>query len=445
MAVKISSAQESLGKGALLRALGHRNYRLFFLGQSISLVGTWMQQTAVLWLAYRLTQSALVPGVVTFCGQIPTFFLAPVFGVLTDRWNRHRTLVATQVLAMLQAVALFGLTATDQITVGALVLLSLALGIINALDMPVRQAFLVEMIEKRDDLNNAIALNSTMVNGARLLGPATAGFLIGWLGEWWCFLLNALSFVPVVAALLAMRIPQLAPRSVRASVWQELHEGVRYAFGFPPIRDILLLLSLISIGGMPLLVLMPVFASQILHGNAYTFGLLSAALGLGAFLGGLLLAMRESVLGLGRHVALSSAGFGVALLLFAASRSQALSVVALIVAGYAMISQMAASNTILQTIVEDDKRGRIMSFYAVAFRGTAPMGSLLAGVAASYLGVALTTAVGGLACLMGALVFGYRLRRLRLLVRPIYQRMGILPQTPSGSEPGSELTVPPGS
>lgn len=429
--------------GAVLRALGHRNYRLFFFGQSISLIGTWMQQTAVLWLAYRMTGSAFVPGLVTFCGQIPTFFLAPVFGVLTDRWNRHRTLVATQVLSMLQAVALFALTAVGGLTVWQLVLLSLMLGIINALDMPVRQAFLVEMVETRDDLSNAIALNSTMVNGARLLGPATAGFLIGWLGEWWCFLLNAVSFVPVVVALVAMHVRTPEPRDGRPSVLEELREGVVYAFGFPPIREILLLLSLVSMGGMPLLVLMPVFASQILHGSAYTFGLLSAALGLGALVGGLLLAMRKSVLGLGRHVAMSTAGFGLAMLLFALSHWLLLSLVAMVVAGYSMISQMAASNTILQTIVDDDKRGRVMSFYAVAFRGTAPVGSLLAGVAASYWGVAVTTAFGGLACLAGALVFGWRLRTLRRFVRPIYQRMGLLPQTPSGSEPGSELTLPP--
>ena len=444
MAVRNSiPGEERAGQGALLRALGHRNYRLFFVGQSISLIGTWMQQTAVLWLAYRMTQSAFVPGLVTFCGQIPTFFLAPVFGVLTDRWNRHRTLVATQVLSMLQAVALFSLTAVNLMTVAQLVLLSLVLGIINALDMPVRQSFLIDMVEERGDLSNAIALNSTMVNSARLLGPATAGFLIGWLGEWWCFLLNALSFVPVVAALLAMRVGKPALRSTRPGVLQDLREGVVYAFGFPPIRDILLLLGLMSMGGMPLLVLMPVFASQVLHGGAYTFGLLSAALGLGAFVGGLLLAMRKSVLGLGRHVARSSAGFGLAMLLFAISHSQAVSVLALIVAGYSMISQMAASNTILQTIVEDDKRGRVMSLYAVAFRGTAPIGSLLAGAAASHLGVAVTTALGGLACLAGALVFHRRLGTLRTMIRPIYQRMGILPQTPSGSEPGSELTVPP--
>jgi MFS family permease len=437
---------EPSGAGAstlrlLSRALRHRNYRLFFAGQSVSLIGTWLTRVATSWLVYRLTGSAMVLGIVGFVGQIPTFIFAPLAGVWVDRVNRHRALLATQVLAMIQSALLAALTLTHSITVGLVLVLQCAQGIINAVDMPARQAFVVEMIEDRRDLPNAIALNSSMVNAARLLGPSIAGVLIAGVGEGACFSIDALSYVAVIISLVIMRVAPRPNVQHPRRVLVELAEGFRYAAGSVPIRSVLLLLALVSLMGMPYAVLMPAVASEVLHGGPGTLGLLMASSGLGALAGALYLASRQSVLGLGRIIALCSAGFGAGLIAFSRSRDLWLSVLLMAPTGMAMMVQMAASNTVLQTIVDEDKRGRVMSFYAMAFFGTAPIGSLFAGVVASRFGAPAAILAGGIACVAGAIAFFKALPAVRAATRPIYVRLGILPDS-AGSVP-SELTAPP--
>ncbi len=426
----------------MLRALKHRNFRLFFFGQSISLIGTWMQQVAMIWLVYRLSNSAFLLGLVGFCSQIPSFFLAPVAGVFTDRWKLHRTILLTQSLAMCQALMLAVLILTGTIAVWHVLALSVCMGLITAFDIPARQAFLIQMVEGRENLTNAIGLNSSMFNGARLVGPAIAGFLIAAVGEGVCFLLNALSYVAVLAALLAMRLPPQAAVKPPQHVLQELKEGFRYAFGFLPIREILMLLALVNMAAMPLTVLLPVFAKIVLHGGPDTLGLLTAAMGLGALMGALSLASRKSVLGLGRQIAWASAVFGLSLIAFSFSCVLWLSMLLLVTSGFAVMMETAASNTILQTIVVDDKRGRVMSFYAMTFLGAAPLGSLLAGSLASHLGVACVVQLAGVMCIMGSLVFAWRLPAMRKIIRPIYQRIGILPDVTAGIPCEAEVTVP---
>jgi len=437
---------EPSGAGAstlrlLSRALRHRNYRLFFAGQSVSLIGTWLTRVATSWLVYRLTGSAMVLGIVGFVGQIPTFIFAPLAGVWVDRVNRHRALLATQVLAMIQSALLAALTLTHSITVGLVLVLQCAQGIINAVDMPARQAFVVEMIEDRRDLPNAIALNSSMVNAARLLGPSIAGVLIAGVGEGACFSIDALSYVAVIISLVIMRVAPRPNVQHPRRVLVELAEGFRYAAGSVPIRSVLLLLALVSLMGMPYAVLMPAVASEVLHGGPGTLGLLMASSGLGALAGALYLASRQSVLGLGRIIALCAAGFGAGLIAFSRSRDLWLSVLLMAPTGMAMMVQMAASNTVLQTIVDEDKRGRVMSFYAMAFFGTAPIGSLFAGVVASRFGAPAAILAGGIACVAGAIAFFKALPAVRAATRPIYVRLGILPDS-AGSVP-SELTAPP--
>jgi MFS family permease len=432
------------GLSFMVRALRHRNYRLFFSGQIISLIGTWMTRIATSWLVYRLTGSALLLGLVGFAGQIPSFLLAPVAGVLVDRWNRHRLLVVTQVLAMVQSAALAVLALTGVINVWHVLGLSLFQGLINAFDMPARQAFVVEMVEKREDLANAIALNSSMVNAARLLGPSLGGVIIAAVGEGWCFALDAASYLAVIASLLLMRIagrPRSAAKGAR--VLPELRAGLAYVTGSPPIRSILLLLALVSLVGMPYTVLMPVFASKILQGGPHTLGFLMAATGVGALLGAVFLAGRRSVLGLGKIIPLMSACFGAGLIGFSLSRSLWLSIPLLLLTGLGFMVQMAASNTLLQTLVDDDKRGRVMSFYTMAFMGTTPFGSLLAGTLADRIGAPRTLLLGGAGCIAAALWFAWLLPGLRENVRPIYIRMGILPEVAEGIRSATQLTVPP--
>jgi MFS family permease len=356
------------------------HYRLFFAGQSISLIGTWMTRIATSWLVYKLTGSALLLGVVGFAGQIPTFLLSPFAGVLVDRWNRHRLLVVTQVLAMLQSLALGVLALTGLLNIRDVVLLSLFQGVINAFDMPARQTFVVEMVERREDLANAIALNSSMVNTARLLGPSIGGVIIAALGEGWCFIIDGVSYLAVVASLLAMTIPpQAALKAVESGVLKQLREGWNYASGFAPVRNILLLLALLSLVGMPYTVLMPVFANRILHGGPYTLGWLMAASGVGALAGAMFLAARTTVVGLGKFIPVMAGVFGAGLIAFSFSHFIWLSLILMVMTGLGFMVQMAVSNTLLQTIVDEDKRGRVMSFYTSAFMGTAPFGSLLAG------------------------------------------------------------------
>ena len=423
-----SHRADANGLRLVFRALSHRNYRLFFGGQGISLIGTWMQQIAMNWLVYRLTQSALLLGIVGFTSRIPTFLLASLAGVLADRWNRHRVLVATQTLSMIQAMILAVLVLTGTIAVWHIIVLSLFLGLINALDIPTRQSFVVEMIEKKEDLGNAIALNSSMVNGARLLGPSLAGILIAALGEGLCFLLNGISFIAVILALLAMEIKP-KQREIRSSeVFQGLKEGFSYAFGFAPIRSVLLLLALVSLMGMPFAVLMPIFAEKILNGGARALGFLMGATGVGAIIGSIYLASRRTVLGLGRIIVISSSLFGIGLIAFSLSRLFWLSLLMMLLIGFGMMVEMASSNTILQTIVEEDKRGRVMSFYTMAFMGMVPFGSLLAGSLANRIGAPKTVMIGGIACILGSALFAKRLPSLRRMARPIYVEKGIIPE-----------------
>ena len=427
---------------AMGRALRHRNYRLFFLGQGTSLIGTWLTRVATAWLVYRLTGSALLLGLVGFAGQIPTFLLAPLAGVLVDRWNRHRVLVATQALAMLQS-ALLAFFALTHITVWHILALAAFQGLINAFDTPARQAFVVEMIEAREDLANAIALNSSMVNAARLIGPSVAGLLIAAVGEGWCFAIDAVSYLAVIASLLAMRLrprPRVAPTR---HIWGDLHEGFQYVRRFAPIRAILLLLAFISFTAMPYTVLMPIFASEVLHGGPNTLGLLMAATGVGAVVGALWLASRRGVLGLGRTLSWAAAAFGAGLIAFALSRWLWLSAVLLAVTGGGMMVHMAASNTLLQTLVDEDKRGRVMSFYTMAFFGMAPFGSLIGGWLGGRIGAPATVALGGAATLVAVGLFVRKLPELRRQARPVYVRLGILPEIAEGLNRSAELTSPP--
>jgi MFS family permease len=423
----------------MLRALRHRNYRLFFTGQSISMIGTWMQMVAMSWLVYRLTGSTWLLGVVVFASQFPTFLIAPFAGVLADRWNRRRLLLCTQTLAMLQAAVLACIVLTETAQVWQIIALSVLLGIINAFDIPVRQSFVVELVEDREHLGNAIALNSSMVTGARLIGPAVAGVLIASIGEGWCFILNAVSFLAVIMTIAAMRLAPKEPRGEKRHALHELHEGFRYAYGFAPIRSILLLMMLISFAGMPYAVLMPVFAGNVLHGGAHTYGFLMAASGLGALASTVSLASRPSVLGLGRVIAIAAGIFGLGIAAFALSRIMLLSLLFLALAGFGSMALIASSNTILQTIVDDDKRGRLMSFFTMSFMGTTPFGSLLAGMGAERIGAQHTLLLGGTACLAGGLLFARRLPSLRDEVRPIYRRLGIIPEPPTDFDESAEL------
>jgi len=426
---------------SIVRALRHRNFRLFFVGQGISLVGTWMQRVAVGWLVYRLTGSAFLLGVVQFAGQIPTFLLAPFAGVLADRWSRHRLLIVVQSLAAVQALILAYLVLTETITVWQVIVLSIVLGLVNAFDMPVRQSFMVEMIEEKKDLGNAIALNSSMVNIARLLGPSVAGILISAAGEGVCFFVNGISYVPVIASLLLMKIAPRNSEAHESRVWQELKDGFGYVSGFEPIGAILLMLALVSLMGMSYPTLMPVFARDVLHGGSDSLGFLMGSSGVGALAGALYLASRRTVLGLGKLIPLSASVFGLGLIGFAVSRVLAASLVLMVVTGFGQIVQMAASNTLLQTLVDDDKRGRVMSFYTMAFMGMAPIGSFMAGVLASRIGAPLTVLLGGLGCLIGAVIFARRLPRLRDKVRPVYASMGIIPAITTGIDVASELSL----
>ena len=434
------------GMAFMFRALGHRNYKLFFSGQSVSMIGTWMTRIAMSWLVYRLTGSALLLGVVGFAGQIPSFLLAPFAGVIVDRWNRHHLLVATQFLAMIQSLALAVLALTGYIQIWHVIALSIFQGLVNAFDMPARQAFVVEMVENREDLPNAIALNSSLVNAARLLGPSIAGVVIAAVGEGWCFFIDGVSYIAVIASLLAMKVAPSAIKAVKkTNVLQQFREGWDYVYGFPPISKILLLLAFVSLVGMPYSVLMPIFATDILHGGSHTLGFLMAASGVGALCGAVFLAARKIVVGLGRYIPRMAGLFGIGLIGFSISRVEWLSMILMVVTGLGFMVQMATSNTIIQTIVDEDKRGRVMSFYTMAFMGTAPFGSLLAGSLAAQIGAPNTLLIGGVCCVLGAVWFQRALPRLRQFVRPIYIEKGILPEMQRGIFDTAELSVPPES
>lgn len=429
---------------AMGRALAHRNFRLYVFGQAVSFVGTWMQQIGLSWLVYDLTDSALLLGAVAFAGQIPTFFVAPAGGVLTDRWDRRTTMIVTQSICMLLAIVLTALAVSGRIQVWQIFVLASLQGIVNAFDMPNRQAFLVDMIADRRNLPNAIALNSSVVNGSRLIGPFLAGLVIAAWGTTACFAINAASFLATIGAALLMR--NLPRREVvpGMSIGRGLVEGVAYAFGFRPIRSILLMIALVSMMGMPLSTLLPVYAEDILKGGPSLLGVLAGASGIGALGSAIYLASRESVLGLGKKIVATTAALGVLMIAFGWSTSIALSLPILVGTGFCMMFQMAANATMLQTIVDEDKRGRVMSLYTTAFMGTAPIGSLLAGVVADRFGAPVALTVGGIACLLGALQLYRGLPAIREQIRPIYQRLGILSLPVAvGAETAAELQVPP--
>ncbi|HWF07730.1 MAG TPA: MFS transporter [Bryobacteraceae bacterium] len=411
-----------------VRALRSRNYRLFFSGQIISLVGTQMTRVAMSWLVYRLTSSAVLLGVVSFASMIPTFLLGPIAGVWVDRWDRHRTLVWTQSLSMIQSLALAALALTGTAKIWEIICLALMQGLVNAFDMPARQSFVVQMVDRREDLGNAIALNGSMVNAAGLVGPAIAGVLIAAVGEGYCFLADGLSYIAVIISLLSMKIAVPQARRAQREIGHELREGWQYVRGSLPIRSILINLGLVSMFGMSYSVLMPVFAVDVMHGGPNTLGFLMSAVGVGALVGTISLTMRKTIVGLGRRIAIATALCGAALIAFGFSRLLLVSLAILPFLGFGLMQQMAPSNTILQTIVDDEKRGRVMSFYSMAFLGMAPFGSLLAGNLAAKLGAPRTVMINGVVCLIGSLWFRWRLPAIRQVVRPIYVRMGILPE-----------------
>ncbi|MEH1815216.1 MAG: MFS transporter [Nostoc sp.] len=413
-------------KKPLLPALRSRNYQLFFAGQGISLIGTWMTQLATIWLVYDLTKSPLMLGVVGFSSQIPNFFLAPFGGVFVDRFSRYRTLIGTQILAMIQSLTLAALALTGVIEVWHIIALSLLQGFINALDAPARQAFVPELVERREDLANAIAINSTMVNGARLIGPAIGGLLIARVGTGYCFLIDGLSYVAVIAALLAMQVKPWKNSVTDGNPLQKVKEGFVYAFSFPPIRSILLLSALVSLMGLQNTILVPVIAEQVLKGGAESLGFLMAASGVGALTGGIYLATRQTILGIGKLIALAPAILGTGLIAFSFSRFLPLSLFTMLFVGLGTILQIAASNTFLQTIVEDDKRGRLMSLYTMSFLGMIPVGNLLGGLLASHIGAPNTLIIDGIACILGSIIFSRQLPALRKIMRPIYEQKGII-------------------
>ncbi len=418
-----------------LRALRHRNFRLFFAGQLISLTGTWMQQVAQSWLIYRLTHSALLLGAIGFAGQIPSLFFGPFGGHVADRYDRRRVLVLTQSASMILAFVLAALTLTNVIREWEIFMLAALLGIVNAFDVPVRQAFLVQMVE-REDLMNAIALNSSMFNGARIVGPAIAGLLVAAIGEGWCFFANAVSYIAVIIGLLMMSLPRLVPQSISGSPWENIVEGFHYVATTTPIRALLLLLGLVSFAGMPYTVLMPVFADQILHQGARGLGILMGASGIGALVGSVMLAMRSSVRGLGRWVAIASFAFGASALAFAFSKNFVLSIIVLVPLGISMMVQMASSNTLIQSMVRDELRGRVMSVYTMMFVGLGPIGALVAGSMAEHAGAPRTVAAGAVLTILGSIVFAIRLPQLRGEARAL-----IIAQQSGAGEPVEQATA----
>ena len=412
------------------RALRHRNFQLFFAGQLISLIGTWMQSVAQSWLVYRLTGSVVLLGLIGFASQIPVFFIAPFGGAIADRNNRQRILVMTQTAAMILASILAGLTLANVVQEWEIFVLAALLGIVNAFDIPTRQAFVVDMVGK-DDLLNAIAFNSSIFNGARIVGPAIAGILVAAVGEGWCFFINAVSYLAVIAGILMMRVN--APiRPPRGSTFANIAEGFRFVWQTAPISALLMLLGLVSLMGMPYAVLMPIFADKILGGGASSLGFLMGASGAGALIAALTLATRRSIKGLGRWVAYASAGFGISLILFSLSQNFWLSALLLVPVGFAMMIQMSSSNTLIQAMVPDDLRGRVMSVYSMMFMGMAPLGALLAGTLAGYLGAPKTVALGGAVCVIGSLLFGWRLPSLRNEAREIIVSLQMAGGDPSG-------------
>jgi MFS family permease len=435
---------------AVGRALRHRNFQLFFSGQLISLIGTWMQTVAQSWLVYRLTGSGLLLGSAGFASQIPVFLIAPIGGIVADRSNRKHVVIATQIASMLLAFVLAALTLTNHVRVWHVFVLAALLGVVNAFDIPGRQSFLVDMVGK-EDLMNAIALNSSMFNGARVIGPAVAGVLLARLGEGWCFFANGVSYIAVIAGLMLMKVHAPARVSAKTSPWEHIVEGFQFVNRTAPIRALLLLLGVVSVAGMPYSVLMPIFADKILHRGgqelasligshdlgAVRLGILMGASGVGALLGALTLAVRSGVKGLGTWVSVCCAGFGISLMLFSFSTSFWISVILLLPVGYFIMLQMASSNTLIQIMVPDALRGRVMAVYSMMFMGMAPIGALLGGALSDRLGAPRTVAIGGLASVLGAWWFSVQLPKIRVEARKL-----IMAQAMAGGEPSEEMTAP---
>lgn len=418
----------------MFSALRHRNYRVFIMGQLVSLIGTWMQSVAQSWLVYRMTGSAVLLGTVGFASQFPIFLLAPVGGVVADRRERRRILLVTQSAMMVLALVLAALTLSGRIEVWHLLVIAALAGIANGFDIPTRQAFVVELVERRD-LLNAIALNSSMFNGARIIGPAVAGVVVAAVGEGWCFFANGVSYLAVLGGLLSLRLPPREPRGERPSPFAEVVEGFRFVVHTAPIRALLMLLGLVSLTGMPYAVLMPVVAEDVLHAGASGLGLLMGASGMGALAGALFLARRNSLRGLGRWIAIAALSFGLSLIAFSLSRRFWLSVVLLLPVGFSMLLQMSSSNTLIQSMVPDRLRGRVMSVYSMMFMGMAPLGALSAGTVAQWLGAPTTIAIGGAVSMLGALVFW----RMLPALRPEARRL-IVAQEAQGGAPAAERT-----
>jgi len=435
---------------AVGRALRHRNFQLFFSGQLISLIGTWMQTVAQSWLVYRLTGSGLLLGSVGFASQIPVFLFAPIGGITADRTNRRHVVIATQTASMILAFILSALTLTHRVHVWHIFVLAALLGVVNAFDIPGRQSFLVDMVGK-EDLMNAIALNSSMFNGARVIGPAVAGIVVARIGEGWCFFANGVSYIAVIIGLLMMNVHAPARVSPNISPYDHVIEGFQFVRRTAPIRALLLLLGLVSIVGMPYVVLMPIFAAKILRTGGQEFatligshdlgavrlGILMGATGVGALLGALTLAVRSGVKGLGRWVAVCCAGFGLSLVLFALSKWFWVSVLLLLPVGYFIMLQMASSNTLIQVMVPDALRGRVMAVYSMMFMGMAPLGALLGGALSDRLGAPLTIVIGGFASVAGGVWFATRLPKIRVEARRL-----ILAQQMAGGAPAEEMSAP---
>jgi MFS family permease len=427
--------RNQIALSATLRALRHRNFQLFFSGQLISLIGTWMQTVAQSWLVYRLTGSSLLLGSVGFASQFPVFVVAPLGGIVADRHNRQRVVIATQIAAMILALILAALTLTGRVQVWHIFVLAALLGVVNAFDIPGRQSFLVDMVGK-EDLMNAIALNSSMFNGARIIGPAIAGVLVARIGEGWCFFVNGVSYIAVIVGLFMMRVPPQARRSTEVSPMAHMIEGFRFVLHSAPMRSILILLGLVSLVAMPYTVLMPIFDDRILHGGARGLGILMGATGVGALLGALTLAARTGVHGLGRWVAFSCAGFGISLIVFAFSTHFWLSAALLLPVGFGMMLQMSSSNTLIQAMVPDELRGRVMAVYSMMFMGMGPFGAFFAGALADRLGAPVTVAMGGVAAIGGAALFYLNLPRIRVEARQL-----LVAQSAAGGDPPETATA----
>ncbi len=431
--------KRSQGSGVMFRSLNYRNYRLFFSGQGISLIGTWMQRIAMPWLVYEITGSVFLLGVVSFSGQIPTFILTPLAGVITDRWSKYRVILLANVLSLIQAFVLAILCLTGTVQLWHIIVLAIGLGIVNAFEVPARQSFIVDMVEKKEDLGNAIALNSIIFNGARIIGPSVAGIILATSSAGVCFMINAVSYVFVIVSLLMMDKIKKPVKKKEEHVFKELVDGFRYTFGYAPIKHLIILLTVSSLLGMSYSVLMPVFTKEILHGSSHTYGFLMGAAGVGALMGAIYLASRKSVIKLGSIVPYSAMLFGMSLIALSFSRNIPVSLILMFFIGLGMMTQTAASNTILQTITDDDKRGRVMGFYSMAIMGTAPFGSLMAGGLAKVAGAPFTILFVGTATVIGAFFFMKELPELMKIVQPVYVKMGVIPVAKSALQDASEV------